>query len=259
MDTKYYKCNMAFYQRACELFGDKCQKQLVDMTKLSQGKISDILSFRDFPDRCQSKRPSAETVYKIATAFNVTTDYLLGLTDVQSTNKATVEMCQTLGLSETAIKLLSCDPDNVVGKHYRENVLNGESSSAEAIEHPIGMLTQEQFESILNGCAKDMRDVFNRMVEDFVEAFASSDRKSLIVLLNDFFTCIDTASFVLNENGKDCVYSNPMIFGKSQKGKYTIASATMRVLMLNSLIIEITAKLKRIQENAAKGGELNET
>ena len=72
-----------FYERACDLFGDMRQQQIADMTGLAQGKVSDILSQGRHGSN-PNKKPSAETVYKIAKAFNVSTDYLLGLTDIKT-------------------------------------------------------------------------------------------------------------------------------------------------------------------------------
>lgn len=87
MAANHHDCNTIFYKRACDLFGDMRQQRVADMTGLAQGKISDILTYRAFPERYQNKKPSAEMVYKIAKAFNVSTDYLLGLTDYKTNNK----------------------------------------------------------------------------------------------------------------------------------------------------------------------------
>lgn len=73
-----------FCKRVNELFGKTGQKELSNKLGISQAVISSIKTR-------SSKSPSADTIYLIANYFNVSTDWLLGLTDVKSTDKATKE------------------------------------------------------------------------------------------------------------------------------------------------------------------------
>ena len=68
-----FDCNK-FCERAIALFGDVGQMELSQKIGISQGVISAIKNKK-------SKAPGADTIYKIATYFNVTSDYLLGLND----------------------------------------------------------------------------------------------------------------------------------------------------------------------------------
>ena len=90
-----FDCN-AFCERANSLFGNTGQVELAEKLDLSQGVISSIKNKK-------VKAPGADTVCKIARYFNVSTDWLLGLSDVQTRDLETRELCQTLGLSEDAI------------------------------------------------------------------------------------------------------------------------------------------------------------
>ena len=93
-----------FCDRANSLFGDTGQVELAQKIGVTQGVISAIKNSK-------VKAPGADTLYKISKAFSVSSDWLLGLSDVRSTEPATRALCDALGLSDTAIDLLS-DPEN---------------------------------------------------------------------------------------------------------------------------------------------------
>lgn len=84
-------------------------RKLMEDRNVTRKKLSEICSVK-----AQSvsqwangeTRPDILSLTKIAEFFNVSTDYLLGLTDAMTTDKATKELCATLGLSESSISLL---------------------------------------------------------------------------------------------------------------------------------------------------------
>lgn len=86
MSKNYSSNNIKFYERACELFGEEDQTIIAELVGVSQSKISNILKFRYKPQEYIHKEPKAETVVKVAKAYNVSTDYLLGLTDCRNPN-----------------------------------------------------------------------------------------------------------------------------------------------------------------------------
>lgn len=71
------------------------------------------------------QQPSFETLTKIAIYFNVSTDYLLGLTDVQSTNFEISYISKYLGLTEHSIKELHL---------YNETAQNGDNMMRQKLE-----------------------------------------------------------------------------------------------------------------------------
>ena len=93
-----FDCDI-FCGRANELFGEAGQIELAQKIGISQGVISAIKNKK-------AKAPSADTVCRIAEAFEVSTDWLLGLSDNRTTDQATKELCKTLGLSDASIDLL---------------------------------------------------------------------------------------------------------------------------------------------------------
>lgn len=116
---KYFDYN-TFCERAIALFGETGQKELSSKTGISQAVISSIKTK-------SIKSPSADTIFLLANYFNVSTDWLLGLTDIKSTDKATKELCDTLGLSEQSIEVLQDETDTyakksidwLINQHYR--------------------------------------------------------------------------------------------------------------------------------------------
>lgn len=78
--------NKQFTERASNLIfnSGKTQAELVEILGLSNGSIANLKNKKGVI-------PSAETVCALANYFNVSTDWLLGLTDVKSTDKATKE------------------------------------------------------------------------------------------------------------------------------------------------------------------------
>lgn len=88
-----------FLRRANELFGQEEQKEICSKTGLGQSTISDIQNRKP-------KNQSANTVYSIASAYQVSVDWLLGISPVREIEAAVSErreICDALGLSDTSI------------------------------------------------------------------------------------------------------------------------------------------------------------
>ena len=60
---------------------------------------------------------SAENLIKIANYYKVSVDYLLGLTDISTTNKDLRFVCDYTGLSEKAVTTLKADNESVLHKY----------------------------------------------------------------------------------------------------------------------------------------------
>lgn len=103
---KNFDCNI-FVKRANELFGDKSQQEIAQDVGISQTYVSSIKSGK-------IKSPGADTVFRIAEYFNVSADWLLGLSDCKTTDKTTKEICKTIGLSGDTVDFLikRTDPIN---------------------------------------------------------------------------------------------------------------------------------------------------
>lgn len=74
------------------------QKELAASIGVTDNTISYFVS--------GSRVPNTEQIIKIATALNISCDYLLGLTDVATTDKDIQLVCDCIGLSEEAVQTL---------------------------------------------------------------------------------------------------------------------------------------------------------
>lgn len=259
MATNYHECNGIFYKRACDLFGEMKQQQIADMTGLAQGKVSDILSQGKFGSN-PNKKPSAETVYKIAKAFNVSTDYLLGLTDYKTNNKATKELCSTLGLSEDAVNLLSVNPNSILANQYRNMIRKSffefeEDFDEELVEGETSIMTE--------AFSYKLSETINWLVNDYIEGVNSAlhndgdywTERSLIDLLHHFVESLDASeNFSIEDLTKgiektDNCYSllHSSFAMKSKDGKKFWVPITMKELLINSAIGEINTRLHNIK------------
>lgn len=81
-----------FCERASKLIfnSGKTQAELVKALGLSNGTIANLKNKK-------GQVPSADTVCALSNYFNVSTNWLLGLTDTKSTDKATKEQIFTEG------------------------------------------------------------------------------------------------------------------------------------------------------------------
>lgn len=89
-----------FCKRAKKLFGDMGQMELAVKIGISQGVISSIKNNK-------AKAPAADTIFRIARYFNVSADYLLGLSDVPSVDVDLKAVCDYTGLSLESVVFLN--------------------------------------------------------------------------------------------------------------------------------------------------------
>ncbi|MBE6628977.1 MAG: helix-turn-helix transcriptional regulator [Ruminococcaceae bacterium] len=91
-----FNCDI-FCERVNSLFGSMGQMELSEKIGISQGVISAIKNKK-------VKAPGADTIFRIANFFNVSADYLLGISDIPTQNAELKAVCEYTGLSQKAIE-----------------------------------------------------------------------------------------------------------------------------------------------------------
>lgn len=261
MTTNYLDCNTVFYERACDLFGDMRQQQVADITGLAQGKISDILTYRVFPERYQNKKPSAEMVCKIARAFNVSTDYLLGLTDYKTNEKATRELCSTLGLSEEAIKILSVDPTSLAAIQSKKALskipfedIVARSEDPQKIRD-YQKFREDQLVISLNRMSSTISHVFNNLIDDYNNAHSLQNadnfgEPAIVELLKNYYETLDASEIQMHVDRKCVDIPHGAYFSSVNKeGENRIYFESIKEFMIDSYINKISARLNSIKNS----------
>lgn len=96
--------------------------RLAELMKVNDKKQSDIAEFIGVSSvavgqYCRSETlPSIGNLIRIADYFNVSTDYLLGRTDVKTTDTTVKEICAYTGLSEKVVKAMHKNPHAFAGE-----------------------------------------------------------------------------------------------------------------------------------------------
>ncbi|MEE0265446.1 MAG: helix-turn-helix transcriptional regulator, partial [Acutalibacteraceae bacterium] len=122
MDNISTKKNIGY--RLATLFNktNKKQKELAEYLEVKPNVVSYFVN--------GERVPNTEQVIKIATFFNVSTDYLLGLTDITTTDKDLKFICDYTGLSEEAIaslvNLIKSEPEEHKLKLKKVELSNSE-------------------------------------------------------------------------------------------------------------------------------------
>lgn len=104
-----FNCD-TFCERAKSLFGDRGQIELSEAIGISQGMISGI-------KQKKLKSPGADIICRIAQHFNVSTDWLLGISDIKQLTNDAKELYRQLALAFMVIQ----DLENAV-KDYNNRV-----------------------------------------------------------------------------------------------------------------------------------------
>lgn len=260
----YHECNKKFYERASKLINgmeEKGQAKRGELIGIAQSFISELQNYDENIAFKESKRqPSAETVYKIAKYFNVSTDYLLGLTDVQTTNTATKELCASLGLSEEAVKILSSDESSIIAKQWEALLLTEPLVEEGETEEEIAELRYGEKMLMIDSVASSIAYTLNKLIDEFVIAHTNSMKnlpeyaeRSLLELMERFYHCLDAENYGYHQNGDFLTIGDGMIWGYTKKGEHILSTKGVKELMIDSSIGEISTRLNLIKYRTLGG------
>jgi transcriptional regulator with XRE-family HTH domain len=243
--------------------GDVTQKTIAEYVGVGQSKINDILQFECNPQGYANKEPKAETVVKIAKAFNVSTDYLLGFTDYKTTDRAAKELCNTLGLSEEAIDILSANPNSALAKEFRgtwanEMVERTKKNNESSIDELVEKETMFIAETVSDNVAPVINWLINDYVEDFIRSLYDDDdfiNHSFIALFKEYIEGIDAEKCEIIDISDDNINSktqqfpiaNSHIFAICKDGSYMHSHQNIKSLLIDSRIGEINARLYNLK------------
>jgi plasmid maintenance system antidote protein VapI len=257
MSNKYLTCNDVFYNRTADLFKGFTQTQIAGMTGIAQSKIHDIIDCAQYPQKAKNKLPTIDIACKIAKAFDVTTDYLLGITDNKTTDKATQELCNTLGLSDAAIDILLCSKNYI--------------STAEEAMHkiPYNPYSNTEIAKAAKTISETTATVFNFLAEDLIETIdksiaenidtSANDSLSLVDLLGMFLDCADTDTtdfeiIIHKKSGAERIaipLSVATLIGQTRSGKTIQQYIDCPSYGLDIAIEQISQRLRYLAANAS--------
>lgn len=238
--SKTYGYNSTFPTRIRDLMGENktTQKEL----SLICGVKSQSVSLWVNGDT----RPDILSLVKIAEHFNVSTDYLLGLTDYKTTDKATVEMCKALGLSEDAIGLLLGDIETpyakCVARTHRKRI--GENIKKSDLKQSFDVLSH------------NIALTFNRLVDEYLKEYTYMHENldelfvptPLLSLLQDFYVAVDAKEFMMHCDQTFVGFEEEaVITAETESGYITSIYFSPKEAFVTSAINSIVARLNKIK------------
>lgn len=240
-----------FCERAKNLFGDAGQVELAQKIGVAQGVISSIKTGK-------AKSPSADTVYKIATYFGVSADWLLGIPGAfKTTDKATRELGKTFGFSESSTLYLQGNTPAALENllfHIQYKLGDKDGSEAE-----IEGLKKNIWNRLSVEDPGKTKKTLERLITDHLKNEVN-DRISLLETLTIFYERLDAPNkktisvcdslmpdtVSLKDGNGDIVRWHTSTDGESY-------SINLKEVLLSSSIQDVVKHLTVQKENSLKG------
>ena len=187
-------------------------------------------------------RPDADALCKLAQFFNVSADYLIGISNNRTTDRATLEMCATLGLSDRSIAFLRGEIEPLMIQEQRKQNF-------------------ENVDTLFAFCVSSIQSAVNYLIEDHIETCTSSIQdRSILEIVDEFKHRLSMPERSMMSLYGAVAVTTPeqrdVVIGESQDGFWQI---NIKEGLLTSSIQDITANLAEKKNHALKKEGHNET
>ncbi len=186
-------------------------------------------------------------IKKIAVALDVTTDYLLGVSDIETIDKNMEIVHKTTGLSNNAIKVL-------MELHEQDNTLYSIDKNYKRLIDTISFLIEQEKSFPVNSfsCSSPSEKAFEEAEKQYNEQEIKwNERHSYILstIHNFFVTEVDEEEIHI----KDSSMKN--MLGKTLEDYLPETVVKNEDIVNREYLSKIQAKLKKIKQNYKKGVE----
>lgn len=203
-----------FAIRLGELRNEKglSQEELASSLEIDRGTIAKY--------ETQKRIPSYEHLTSFAHFFDVSTDYLLGLTDNKTTNTELQSVCEYTGLSDTAIQALT--------------LIKGSDLSSD-----ISLLLSQMGQCIQKGAyyGVEINDSVLHKISQFFQIFDSEESQNLY---------ISKSGKIINASSTDKEYTDNL----SPEDCCKIKSVTATQIILKIMLSDIDESLCKLRQQS---------
>lgn len=179
-DKKYkYNTNAKTAERIAELIGDTPSGTIAKDLGLTRQTISNFVNGR--------YKPVGDNLEKLADYFNVSTDYILGRTDVKSPDTKIQGVCEYLGLTEQAVNILAelskhhSNLSDFIIKHLTAiineiTLLSAQSDQIFAIKAESPSAISDEYERLMIDAVRYRATItFNKVLDDYDMRIAKAE------------------------------------------------------------------------------------
>ena len=179
-DKKYkYNTNAKTAERIAELIGDTPSGTVAKDLGLTRQTISNFVNGR--------YKPVGDNLEKLADYFNVSTDYILGRTDVKSPDTTIQGVCKYLGLTEQAVNIIAelskhhSNLSDFIIKHLTSlineiTILTAQSEKIFSIKAKAPSAMSDEYEQLMIDAVRYRATItFNKVLDDYDMRIAKAE------------------------------------------------------------------------------------
>ena len=186
-------------------------------------------------------------IKKIAVALDVTTDYLLGLSDIETIDKNMEIVHKTTGLSNNAIKVL-------MELHEQDNTLYSIDKTYKRFIDTISLLIEQEksFPISSFSCSSPLEKDFEKAEKQYNEQETKWDKRHsyLLSTIHNFLVAeVDEEEIHIKDN------SMKNILGKALEDYLPETVVLKQDIVDREYLLKIQSKLKKIKQKYKKGVE----